>query len=138
MKFRTLSVVIASLFGCALLVPVAASAYDNSSVFSPGQLGAVTVHADKAERTLITNVNVFDGRNEKLTMNANVLIEGELIKSVSTETVKADGATVIDGGGRTLMPGMIDGHAHVMINATTARARGSTGPSTPRVLAHLP
>jgi imidazolonepropionase-like amidohydrolase len=116
MKFRTLSAVFGSLLGCALLLPVASSAYDNASVFSPGQLGAATVHADKADRTLITNVNVFDGRNEKLTMNANVLVEGELIKSVSTEPMKADGATVIDGGGRTLMPGLIDGHAHVMIN----------------------
>ena len=116
MKFRTLSAVFGSLLGCALLLPVASSAYDNASVFSPGQLGAATVHADKADRTLITNVNVFDGRNEKLTMNANVLIEGALIKAVSTDPITAEGATVIDGKGRTLMPGLIDGHAHVMIN----------------------
>lgn len=29
---------------------------------------------------LITNVNVFDGKNEKLADNASVLVEGNLIK----------------------------------------------------------
>ena len=116
MKFRTHSALFAGLLGGTFLMPMAASAYDNSSVFSPGQLGAATVHADKAEQTLITNVHVFDGKNEKRLMNANVLIEGALIKTVSTEPIETVGASVIDGGGRTLMPGMIDGHAHVMIN----------------------
>ena len=97
-------------------VSLQAFAYDNASIFSPGQLGAETLHEAKPELTLITNVHVFDGKNEKRLMNANVLIEGKLIKEVSTTPIKADGAAVIDGGGRTLMPGMIDGHAHVMIN----------------------
>ena len=57
---------------------------------------------------------VFDGVNEKLIENANVLIEGNLIKTVSTDPIKAKGATVIDGGGRTLMPGLTDCHWHSM------------------------
>ena len=60
--------------------------------------------------TLFTNVNVFDGLNEKLIENANVLAEGNKIKTVSTRKIDASGATVIDGGGRTLMPGLIDAH----------------------------
>ena len=64
------------------------------------------------ERTLITNVHVFDGVNEARLENASVLIEGKLIKQVWTGTVDPDGATVIDGGGRTLMPGLIDMHWH--------------------------
>jgi imidazolonepropionase-like amidohydrolase len=48
--------------------------------------------------------------------NANVLVEGNLIKTVSTEAIDAPGATVIDGGGRTLMPGMIDSHSHFNMN----------------------
>ena len=66
--------------------------------------------------TLFTHVNVFDGVNEKRIMNANVLVEGSLIKTVSTEPITADGATVIDGAGRTLMPGLIDAHWHTMFN----------------------
>jgi len=67
-------------------------------------------------QTLFTNVNVFDGKNEALIENANVLVEGNLIKSVSTDAIEADGATLIDGGGRTLMPGLIDAHVHLYWN----------------------
>jgi hypothetical protein len=49
--------------------------------------------------TLFTNVNVFDGVHDKLTMHANVLIEGNLIKQVSTGKIDAPGATVINGAG---------------------------------------
>jgi imidazolonepropionase-like amidohydrolase len=69
--------------------------------------------ADAKRQTLFTNVNVFDGENEALIENANVLVQGNLIKTVSTDPIQADGATVIDGGGRTLMPGLIDAHWHV-------------------------
>jgi imidazolonepropionase-like amidohydrolase len=68
-------------------------------------------------QTLFTNVHVFDGVNEKRIMNANVLVEGNLIKQVSTTKITAQGgAKVIDGGGRTLMPGLIDAHWHTMFN----------------------
>lgn len=67
-------------------------------------------------QTLFRNVNVFDGKNEKLTMGQDVLVEGKLIKQIGKGLKASDGATIIDGGGRTLMPGLIDGHAHVMIN----------------------
>lgn len=53
---------------------------------------------DKPPQILITNVHVFDGTNEARIENANVLIEGNLIKSVSTTAIEAEGATVIDGG----------------------------------------
>jgi imidazolonepropionase-like amidohydrolase len=64
-------------------------------------------------KTLFTNVNVFDGVNEKRIMNASVLVEGNLIRQVSTGKIDAPGATVIDGGGRTLMPGLTDVHWHM-------------------------
>ncbi len=67
-------------------------------------------------QTLFTNVHVFDGVNEQRIENASVLVEGNLIKAVSSDVIEAPDAAVIDGGGRTLMPGLIDGHAHVMIN----------------------
>ena len=64
-------------------------------------------------QTLFTNVHVFDGVNEQRIENANVLVEGNLIKTISTDAISADGATVIDGGGRTLMPGLADTHVHL-------------------------
>jgi imidazolonepropionase-like amidohydrolase len=66
--------------------------------------------------TLFTNVNVFDGTNDKLHMNMNVLVEGKLIKTISKEglmiTASANN-TIIDGKGMTLMPGIIEAHGHL-------------------------
>jgi len=73
---------------------------------------AMAQEAKPVNRVLFANVNVFDGVNEQLIENASVLVEGNLIKQVSTRPISADGATVLDGGGRTLMPGMIDAHWH--------------------------
>ena len=64
---------------------------------------------------LFKNVNIFNGTDDKLYENHHVLIEGNLIKKISTETIDAAGATVIDGSGRTLMPGLIENHAHLML-----------------------
>lgn len=63
---------------------------------------------------LITNVNVFDGVNEQLIENANVVVSGNLISEISTEDLVVAGGRVIDGGGRTLIPGLIDVHWHTL------------------------
>ena len=65
--------------------------------------------------TLITNVKVWDGTSTSL-KSADVLIENNLISRVGSNISAPAGATRIDGNGGTLMPGLIDGHAHVMIN----------------------
>ena len=65
---------------------------------------------------LITNINVFDGRTDGLAMGQDVLVEGNLIKEIGDDVQARGDAIVIEGSGRTLMPGLIDGHAHVMIN----------------------
>ncbi|MCP4381200.1 MAG: amidohydrolase family protein, partial [Hyphomicrobiales bacterium] len=64
------------------------------------------------ENTLSTNVNVFDGVKNSLIEDASVLVEGNLITAVSTDRIDAGDATVIDGGGRTMIPGLIDAHWH--------------------------
>jgi len=69
---------------------------------------------DEPKQTLFTNVYIFDGVSEER-LTGNVLVEGNLIKQVSAEAISAPGATVIDGNGRTLMPGMIENHAHLML-----------------------
>ncbi len=80
---------------------------------------AVSAQQDPAQ-TLITNVHVFDGVNDGRIENANVLIEGNLIAAVSADPISAEGATVIDGGGRTLIPGLIDVHWHTTYAYTPA------------------
>jgi imidazolonepropionase-like amidohydrolase len=69
---------------------------------------------EKPKRVVFTNVNVFDGKSDALAEGMSVVVEGNLIKEVSKREVQAgDGVTVIDGGGRTLMPGLIDMHSHL-------------------------
>ncbi|WP_071873246.1 metal-dependent hydrolase family protein [Atopomonas hussainii] len=77
-----------------------------------GLLGISPTYANDAPQTLITNVNIFDGSSEQLQMNSNVLIQGNLIKTISTDPISSDSATIIDGQGLTLMPGLIDMHWH--------------------------
>lgn len=77
--------------------------------------GLAQAEDEQPSQTLFTNVHVFDGVNEARIENANVLVEGNLIKTVSTDAIDASGAAVIDGGGRTLMPGFIEAHAHLML-----------------------
>jgi imidazolonepropionase-like amidohydrolase len=79
-----------------------------------------------AQQVLFSNVHVFDGVNETRIENANVLIEGNLIKTVSTEAIRAPGATVINGGGRTLLPGFIETHAHLMLMGPSLPAMEGT------------
>ena len=69
---------------------------------------------EPVSQTFITNVRVFDGVSDQLT-SGDVLIEGNLIKRVGKGLKAGAGVTIIDGGGRTLMPGLHDMHTHVGI-----------------------
>ncbi|WP_448212345.1 amidohydrolase family protein [Colwellia sp. MEBiC06753] len=74
----------------------------------------VVAQADQPDGPILfTNVNVFDGNSEKLIRNANVVVTGNKITAVSTEKLAAAGGLVIDGGGKTLMPGLSDTHTHM-------------------------
>lgn len=68
-----------------------------------------------AKPVLLANVKIFDGTSAKLIEGQNVLVEGNLIKAlVGAQETVAD-ADVIDCGGRTLMPGMIEAHWHSIL-----------------------
>jgi len=67
---------------------------------------------DETFPILFTNVHVFDGVNEQRIENANVVVQGNQIVEVSAEPLAVANAQIIDGGGRTLMPGLIDSHTH--------------------------
>ncbi len=85
-------------------------------------LATKSMAADSAGATLFTNVNVFDGASPKLARDMSVLVEGNTIKEIKAGKIAAPaGATTIDGGGRTLMPGMIDNHMHIFMSASTEK-----------------
>ena len=65
--------------------------------------------------TLFRNVKVFDGKSERLSPSTSVLVVGNKIAKIGPDIAAPEKATVIDGGGRTLMPGLIDAHWHAML-----------------------
>lgn len=72
--------------------------------------------ADGVATTDFRNVKIFDGHSDRLSAPSNVRVKGNRIERISTEALPDEpGATVIDGGGRTLMPGLIDNHWHTML-----------------------
>ncbi|MFP6603014.1 MAG: amidohydrolase family protein [Pirellulaceae bacterium] len=75
--------------------------------------------------TLFTNVNILDASGAD-PFPGEVLVEGNRISALSRdgETLSASGAQVIDGGGTaTLMPGLIESHAHLSIDNTDDLAK---------------
>ncbi len=67
---------------------------------------------------LFENVRIFDGKSDTLSGPMNVLIRGNTIDVISKDPIAVDGspsAQIIAGGGRTLMPGLIDAHWHAML-----------------------
>jgi len=86
-----------------------------------GCFAAPTVQAQDArpDGVLFENVRVFNGRSDGLSGPSNVLIVGNVVKSISVAPI-ADppgvGVSRIAGGGRTLMPGLIDAHTHIMFS----------------------
>jgi imidazolonepropionase-like amidohydrolase len=63
---------------------------------------------------LITNVRILDATGREPYLGA-VRVEGHRIAEVvvGAPAPAADGATVIDGAGATLMPGLVESHAHL-------------------------
>ena len=94
------------------------------------------------EGVLFTNVMVWDGTSEAL-RKADVLVTGNTIAEVSDEplaVIQSTDMTVIDGGGRTLMPGLIDAHSHLGVYPSPGVRAHSDGneatkPATPNVWA---
>jgi imidazolonepropionase-like amidohydrolase len=68
---------------------------------------------------LFRNVMIFDGKSSSRSGPSDVLVRGNTIESVAARTpAELDaGARVIDGTGRTLMPGLIDAHWHATMAA---------------------
>jgi len=89
------------------------------SLMGVGTDSAVRAQANppaNADATLFENVRIFDGTSSALSAPSNVLVKGHVIERISTAPIAPQpGVTVIAGGGRTLMPGLIDAHWHAML-----------------------
>jgi imidazolonepropionase-like amidohydrolase len=72
--------------------------------------------------TVFSNVRIFDGKANELSAPSHVLVRGNIIEKISATPIPTDrraDTRLIEGGGRTLMPGLIDMHWHAMLIRTT-------------------
>ncbi|MBM3549091.1 MAG: amidohydrolase family protein, partial [Alphaproteobacteria bacterium] len=74
-----------------------------------------------AQSVLFKNMELLDPRWNEARGGYQVLTEGGTIKEVSDKPIKAAKAGVVDCGRRTLMPGLIDCHVHVMLSEVNIR-----------------
>jgi imidazolonepropionase-like amidohydrolase len=108
-------------FALALLAPSGASASDPAS----------------RPALLLREVRVFDGVEPALSPPTDVLVRGNTIERIGPSIEAPAGARVIDGAGRTLMPGLIDVHVHMTFGAMpmTALMSPDLTPSSAEVAA---
>jgi len=70
---------------------------------------------------LFRNFQLLEPEVGELHGGFELLIDGETVREVSDKPIKADRADVIDCGGRTQMPGLIDSHVHVILSEVNIR-----------------
>lgn len=78
--------------------------------------------------TLITNALLIDGTGRDAVRGASVLVGGQAIRQVSTTPLEVPPEVErIDLKGRALLPGLMDGHVHVVITGDIAALLSSGG-----------
>ena len=70
---------------------------------------------------LFRNFQLLEPEVGELRGGFELLIEGDIVKEVSGQPIKAPDAGIVDCGGRTVMPGLIDSHVHVMLSEVNIR-----------------
>jgi len=90
------------------ILPILLLAFLSASVFAQSGPNA---------KVFIRDVNIFNGKEDRI-ISGNILIEGQLIKTISDADISPDaGARVIDGRGKYVIPGLIDAHVHLMFES---------------------
>ncbi len=73
-------------------------------------------------QVLFRGMRLLDPRWDEPRDGYEVLIDGSEIKEVADTPIRSRSAEILDCGGRTLMPGLIDCHAHVFLSEVSLRA----------------
>jgi len=64
---------------------------------------------------LIRNVSIVDVENKKLLPPQDVLVSNGIISAIGKNLKGLEGTQIIDGGGKWLMPGLVDAHLNVFL-----------------------
>lgn len=96
------------------------AAQDNAIAALAPAIAKKFLTADAKRPVLFRNVKIYDADKERFVAGQNVLVAGGKIQSVGTALPRLPaGARVIDGAGKTLVPGLWDSHMHVPDDFTT-------------------
>jgi imidazolonepropionase-like amidohydrolase len=83
---------------------------------------AVTSQAAQSTGVIFENVRIFNGSSDRLSAPSQVLVVDSVIKAISTAPIDVPAGTPVirlQGGGRTLMPGLIDNHVHILMSGSS-------------------
>src|SRR5206468_1956350 len=73
----------------------------------------------RAHRVLYRDAAIADGRSDRLQRAMSILVEDERIAWIrpadGEEDPGGEGIEVVDAGGATIVPGMVDGHSHLTL-----------------------
>lgn len=109
-------------------------------------LGALALHAaipspasaqtssTAPSETLFRNVRVLDVVAGRLGSPTDVFVRGNTIAAIGKNPAGSATAKVIDGNGRTLMPGLIDAHVHMVFNSMTEEMMASPDLTAEKVI----
>src|SRR5215469_9148409 len=73
------------------------------------------------QQILFRNFELLEPAFGELRGGYELLVEGDIVKELSEAPIRATEAAVLDCGGRTLMPGLIDAHVHAMHSEVNIR-----------------
>src|SRR4051794_2235880 len=84
------------------------------------RLASVSRPADRPRRVLYRDAALADGRSTQLQHGISILVAADRIAwtrpgDAGEELEAAAGAEIVDAGGTTIVPGMVDGHSHLTL-----------------------
>jgi imidazolonepropionase-like amidohydrolase len=105
----------------------------------PPRLPALISDPPPAEgRLWLGNARLVDGTGAEARESVSVLVEaGRIVRLANADEVQPEGARALDVGGRTLMPGLIDAHAHVGVSFRRPAPAGGAEPLLAGTDAHV-
>lgn len=84
-----------------------------------------SIHINGQNSILIKDVAIWDGSSDALSERSSILIEGNLIKKISKTIAITDEVMIIDGEGKTLIPGLSDVHVHLSSTISDKEVRNN-------------
>jgi imidazolonepropionase-like amidohydrolase len=99
--------------GTAIVVAFAASALSAQAAETP---------APAPPQVVLRCGRLIDGKSQAAAVNAVVLVEGDRIKQVGSGLAVPAGARMVDLGGFTCLPGLIDNHTHILLQGDITAA----------------